>query len=121
MFRVTTLDLDNVPRRPRTASVRLTPRTSSGVQANLTVSGQLEAEAMATALGKVYTFGPTFRAEESYTPAPRGGVLDDRARDRLCRPRPTDMDTGRGHGQVASSAYLLEHLPRRAGVLQPVL
>ena len=34
----------------------------------LTVSGQLEAEAMALAFGKVYTFGPTFRAEESYTP-----------------------------------------------------
>src|SRR5699024_11509998 len=33
---------------------------------NLTVSGQLEAEALAMALGKVYTFGPTFRAEKSY-------------------------------------------------------
>ena len=34
---------------------------------NLTVSGQLEAEAMAMAFGKVYTFGPTFRAEKSFT------------------------------------------------------
>ena len=35
---------------------------------NLTVSGQLEGEAMATAFGKIYTFGPTFRAENSNTP-----------------------------------------------------
>ncbi|MCR5606684.1 MAG: asparagine--tRNA ligase [Treponema sp.] len=39
-----------------------------GKKANLTVSGQLEAETMATALGRVYTFGPTFRAENSNTP-----------------------------------------------------
>ncbi len=38
-----------------------------GKMANLTVSGQLEAEIMALALGKVYTFGPTFRAENSNT------------------------------------------------------
>ena len=39
-----------------------------GLKAGLTVSGQLEGEAMATALGKIYTFGPTFRAENSNTP-----------------------------------------------------
>ena len=46
---------------------RLTPRTSSSKPAYLTVSGQLQAEIFACALGKVYTFGPTFRAENSNT------------------------------------------------------
>lgn len=65
MFTVTTLDADNPP------------RTESGAvdyaqdffqkHTSLTVSGQLEAECMAMAFGKVYTFGPTFRAEKSYT------------------------------------------------------
>ena len=64
MFQVTTMDLDNIP------------KTEDGMvdfsqdffkrPVNLTVSGQLEAEALAMALGKVYTFGPTFRAEKSY-------------------------------------------------------
>ncbi|MEX0712319.1 MAG: asparagine--tRNA ligase, partial [Pirellulales bacterium] len=64
MFKVTTLDLANVP------------KTAAGVDyaqdffdrpSYLTVSGQLEAEIFACALGKVYTFGPTFRAENSNT------------------------------------------------------
>ena len=65
MFKVTTLDMNNVP------------RTEDGAvdygedffqkPAYLTVSGQLQAETMALAFGKVYTFGPTFRAEKSYT------------------------------------------------------
>ena len=65
MFRVTTLDMDNLP------------KTENGEidygedffqkPAFLTVSGQLQAETMALAFGKVYTFGPTFRAEKSYT------------------------------------------------------
>lgn len=64
MFQVTTLDLSNPP------------RNDSGVdyaadffakRSYLTVSGQLEAEIYATAVGKVYTFGPTFRAENSNT------------------------------------------------------
>ena len=65
MFKVSTLDFDNVP------------KTESGdvdysqdffqKPAYLTVSGQLQAETMALAFGKVYTFGPTFRAEKSYT------------------------------------------------------
>ena len=65
MFSVTTLNPDNLP------------RTESGAvdysqdffqkHTSLTVSGQLEAECMAMAFGKVYTFGPTFRAEKSYT------------------------------------------------------
>ncbi len=65
MFRVTTLDMENLP------------KTEDGTvdygedffqkPAYLTVSGQLQAETMALAFGKVYTFGPTFRAEKSYT------------------------------------------------------
>ena len=64
MFQVTTMDLDNIP------------KTEDGMvdfsqdffkrPVHLTVSGQLEAEALAMSLGKVYTFGPTFRAEKSY-------------------------------------------------------
>ena len=66
MFKVTTLDLENVPLTQEGKvdySQDFFKRST-----NLTVSGQLEAEAMALAFGKVYTFGPTFRAEESYTP-----------------------------------------------------
>lgn len=64
LFRVTTLDLENLPKQ------------AGGVDYNadffarpsfLTVSGQLEAEIFACSLGKVYTFGPTFRAENSNT------------------------------------------------------
>lgn len=65
MFKVTTFDLENLP------------KTESGEvdykedyfqkQTSLTVTGQLEAECMAMAFQKVYTFGPTFRAEKSYT------------------------------------------------------
>ena len=65
MFRVTTLDLDNVP-KTEDGAVDFS-QDFFGKQTSLTVSGQLEAECMATAFGKVYTFGPTFRAERSYT------------------------------------------------------
>ena len=54
--------------RQRTVRLIL-PVTSSGKHTSLTVSGQLEAECMAMAFGKVYTFGPTFRAENSNTRA----------------------------------------------------
>ncbi len=64
MFRVTTLDPDNLP---RTDGVADYSQDFFGRQANLTVSGQLEAELFALALGDVYTFGPTFRAENSNT------------------------------------------------------
>ena len=66
MFQVTTLDLNNVPK-----SKKGTPDYSKdffGKQASLTVSGQLEGELGSTALGEIYTFGPTFRAENSNTP-----------------------------------------------------
>lgn len=65
MFRVTTMDLDNIP---RTEDGKIdVSEDFFGKEANLTVSGQLEAELGAMALGKVYTFGPTFRAENSNT------------------------------------------------------
>mgnify|MGYP000838632084 CR=1 FL=1 len=65
MFQVTTLDLQNVPKN-EDGTVDYT-KDFFEKPVNLTVSGQLEAEAMAMAFGKVYTFGPTFRAEKSYT------------------------------------------------------
>lgn len=66
MFQVTTLDLSNVPHNKKGE-----PDYSKdffGKQTSLTVSGQLEGELGATALGEIYTFGPTFRAENSNTP-----------------------------------------------------
>jgi asparaginyl-tRNA synthetase len=65
MFRVTTLDPANVPRTV-TGAVDFT-QDFFDRPAYLTVSGQLEGEIYATALGKIYTFGPTFRAENSNT------------------------------------------------------
>jgi asparaginyl-tRNA synthetase len=65
MFQVTTLDLENMPKNPE-GKVDFN-RDFFGKAANLTVSGQLEAELAALALSKVYTFGPTFRAENSNT------------------------------------------------------
>ena len=66
MFRVTTLDLENVPKR-EDGSVDFSKDFFSK-STNLTVSGQLNAECFAMAFGDVYTFGPTFRAENSNTP-----------------------------------------------------
>ena len=65
MFRVTTLDPDNTT-RTESGSIA-TRKDFFGKETHLTVSGQLEAETYAMALGKVYTFGPTFRAENSNT------------------------------------------------------
>ncbi|HLP93118.1 MAG TPA: asparagine--tRNA ligase [Saprospiraceae bacterium] len=65
MFRVTTLDLDKLP---RTESGEIDfSKDFFARSTNLTVSGQLEGELAATALGEIYTFGPTFRAENSNT------------------------------------------------------
>lgn len=65
MFRITTLDLNNVP---KTEEGKIDySQDFFGKEANLTVSGQLNAEIMALAFRNVYTFGPTFRAENSYT------------------------------------------------------
>lgn len=65
MFRVTTLDINNPPRN-EDGSVDYS-QDFFGKPANLTVSGQLNAECFALAFGDVYTFGPTFRAEKSNT------------------------------------------------------
>ena len=65
MFRLTTLDLDDVP-KTEDGKVDYS-QDFFGKEANLTVSGQLNAEIMALAFRNVYTFGPTFRAENSYT------------------------------------------------------
>jgi len=65
MFKVTTLDLNNLP-KTETNEVNFT-EDFFGRAANLTVSGQLESELVALALSEVYTFGPTFRAENSNT------------------------------------------------------
>ncbi|MBR0050814.1 MAG: asparagine--tRNA ligase, partial [Firmicutes bacterium] len=65
MFHVTTLDLENVPKN-EDGTVDYT-QDFFGKSANLTVSGQLEAEIFALAFKNVYTFGPTFRAENSNT------------------------------------------------------
>ncbi len=66
MFRVTTIDPENPP---KTEDQKIDYRKDFfGKPASLTVSGQLEGEAYALALGRIYTFGPTFRAENSNTP-----------------------------------------------------
>ena len=66
MFQVTTLDLENLP-KDKQGNVDYS-KDFYGKRTSLTVSGQLEGELGATALGKIYTFGPTFRAENSNTP-----------------------------------------------------
>ncbi len=65
MFQITTFDLANVPKKNGKADF---DQDFFGKEASLTVSGQLAAENLACALGRVYTFGPTFRAENSNTP-----------------------------------------------------
>ena len=66
MFRLTTLDINNVP-RTENGSIDF-KQDFFGKEANLTVSGQLNVETFATAFKNTYTFGPTFRAEKSNTP-----------------------------------------------------
>ena len=65
MFQITTLDINNIPKNDE-GSVDYT-KDFFGKQASLTVSGQLQAETFALAYKKTYTFGPTFRAENSNT------------------------------------------------------
>ena len=64
LFRVTAFDLNNLPRKKGIPDYS---RDFFGKEANLTVSGQLAVEMFALSLGDVYTFGPTFRAENSNT------------------------------------------------------
>ena len=66
MFRVTTLDMENLP-RDKKGGIDYS-KDFFGKETSLTVSGQLEGELGAMALGEIYTFGPTFRAENSNTP-----------------------------------------------------
>ena len=66
MFQVTTLDLNNVPKTEQ-GEVDFS-QDFFGKACNLTVSGQLEGELGALSMGQIYTFGPTFRAENSNTP-----------------------------------------------------
>lgn len=66
MFQVTTLDMEQLPRNEE-GKVDYT-QDFYGKRTSLTVSGQLEGELGAMSLGKIYTFGPTFRAENSNTP-----------------------------------------------------
>ena len=65
MFQITTLDLNNIPRN-EDGSINYSEDFFCK-KANLTVSGQLNAECYAMAFSNVYTFGPTFRAEKSFT------------------------------------------------------
>lgn len=66
MFEVTTMDLNNVPKK-KDGTIDYSG-DFFGKRTSLTVSGQLEGELGATAVGEIYTFGPTFRAENSNTP-----------------------------------------------------
>ena len=87
MFRVTTLPFSQPSERPDVAD------DFFGKEANLTVSGQLEAELFACALGNVYTFGPTFRAENSNTPrhAAEFWMIEPEMASLICK---EDMDLG---------------------------
>lgn len=66
MFHVTNLNLENLP-KTKEGHIDF-EKDFFGKETNLTVSGQLEGEAAATGIGLIYTFGPTFRAENSNTP-----------------------------------------------------
>ena len=65
MFRVTTLDIDKLSKEEY--NPKIDSKDFFGKKVSLSVSGQLEAEAMISGLGKVYTYGPSFRAENSNT------------------------------------------------------
>lgn len=65
MFRITTLNMENLPKN-QTGEIDYS-KDFFGKEASLTVSGQLEGETYALAFKKIYTFGPTFRAENSNT------------------------------------------------------
>ena len=75
MFHVTTMDLKNLPKTPEGAIDY--KEDFFGKETKLTVSGQLEGELTALALGLIYTFGPTFRCGKQQHAASPGGVLDD--------------------------------------------
>ena len=115
MFRVTT---PWTPRIWKRLKASCTMEDFFGKQANLTVSGQLEAEALASALGKVYTFGPTFRAENSNTPrhAAEFWMIEPEA---AFFDLNDNMDLGRGYGQVRIGPSH-ERLRGRSGTFRQV-
>ena len=85
MFRITTLDMENPP---RTEEGKIDyGEDFFGKETSLTVSGQLEAETFALAFRNVYTFGPTFRAENSYTARHASEFWMIEPEIAFCRPR----------------------------------
>ena len=90
MFQVTTLDLNNVP-KTEDGQVDYS-QDFFGKKTSLTVSGQLNAENFAMAFGDVYTFGPTFRAENSNTQRHAAEFWMIEPEMAFCRP-------GRRHGR----------------------
>ena len=105
MFRVTTLDIDNPP-RTKEGHVDFA-NDFFGKEASLTVSGQLEGEIYALSLGKVYTFGPTFRAENSNTPRHLAEFWMIEPEAAFCR-LPEDMDLAESFVRYCAK-YALEH------------
>ena len=114
MFQVTTLDLKNPPRL-EDGTVDYS-QDFFGKPANLTVSGQLNAENFAMAFGDVYTFGPTFRAENSNTQrhAAEFWMIEP---EMAFTDLKGDMDVARGHDQVRHPRRHGQ-VPRRNGLLQ---
>ena len=107
MFRVTTLDLDNIP---RTADGKVDfSKDFFGKSTNLTVSGQLNAENFALAFGDVYTFGPTFRAENSNTQRHAAEFWMIEPEMAFCDLK-GDMDVAEAMIKYIIS-YVLEHAP----------
>ena len=95
MFRVTTLDRGAILPANAEGAVDYQRGLFRQGHEPLTVSGQLAAECDgAWRLERCYTFGPTFRAERSFTHPPRGRVLDDRAGDGISLTSADDMDVG---------------------------
>ena len=82
MFGVSTFDLNDIP-RDEDGNIDF-KKDFFGKRANLTVTGQLEGEAYAMAFRNIYTFGPTFRAENSNTQRHASEFWDDRTRNGIC-------------------------------------
>ena len=116
MFQVTTLDLNNVP-KTEDGQVDYT-QDFFGKKTSLTVSGQLNAENFAMAFGNVYTFGPTFRAENSNTQRHAAEFW-------MVEPEMAFADLS-GYMDTAEDMikyiirYVMEQCPAGDGLLQPV-
>ena len=110
MFRVTTLDLENVP-RTEDGTVDYT-QDFFGKPANLTVSGQLQGGELRHGLRRCLHLRPHLPRGELQHPAPRRRVLDDRAGDRLRRPEGRH-GPGRGHDQVCHQPMSWSTAPTR--------